>query len=99
MLNHDETFSLWTSPISGPLVKAETATSTKTPNEDGDKTSGKVKQRFELSHDIAAFHATAVVKTRDRANLLWAVGPNRRALCARRDLEIRRQLCKLGKVN
>ena len=87
------------SPISGTLIKVETAISTENPSEDGEKTSGKVKQRFELSDDIAAFHATAVVKNRDRANLLWAVGPNRRALCARRDLEIRRQLCKLGKVN
>ena len=92
-------------PLSGTPDKVETASvetiTTENLGVEGETkvdASKRVKQSFELLHDVAAFHASAVVKNRERTNLLWAVGPNRRALCARRDLEIRRQLCKLGKV-
>ncbi|KAK6196121.1 hypothetical protein SNE40_001407 [Patella caerulea] len=60
-------------------------------NNDGEK------PVFKFEHDIAAFHSSAVKKIKDRANLIKNVGPFRRALCARRDLEIRRQLCKVDK--
>ena len=56
------------------------------------------KEKFEFKHDIAMFHSSAVQKLRERRNLLSDIGPYQRALCARRDLEIRRQLCKVDKV-
>jgi hypothetical protein len=52
--------------------------------------------RFELLNPVAAFHATAVIRKRERDTLLSDLGPHRRALCARRDLFIRRRLCKLS---
>ena len=55
-------------------------------------------EKFEFKHDIAMFHSSAVQKLKERRNLLSDIGPYRRALCARRDLEIRRQLCKVDKV-
>ncbi|XP_014782688.2 uncharacterized protein LOC106878098 [Octopus bimaculoides] len=39
----------------------------------------------------------SVKKNKDRSNLLHEIGSHRRALCARRDLEIRRQLCQIDK--
>ena len=54
----------------------------------------KEKPKFELLHDIAAFHVQALRKRRERQNLLHDVGSFRRALCARRDLRIRQILCK-----
>ena len=51
-----------------------------------------------LLADVPVMHLASVRQRRERANLLRNVGPFRRALCARRDLEIRRQLCKVDKV-
>ena len=56
------------------------------------------KEQFEFKHDIAMFHSSALNKLKERRNLLSDIGPFRRALCARKDLEIRRQLCKVDKV-
>lgn len=56
-------------------------------------------EKFQFKHDIAMFHTSAVQKLKERRNLLSDIGPYRRALCARRDLEIRRQLCKVDKVS
>lgn len=56
------------------------------------------KEQFEFKHDIAMFHSSAINKLKERRNLLSDIGPFRRALCARKDLEIRRQLCKVDKV-
>ena len=56
------------------------------------------KEQFEFKHDIAMFHSSALHKLKERRNLLSDIGPFRRALCARKDLEIRRQLCKVDKV-
>ena len=44
------------------------------------------------------FHSSALRKLKERAGLLSDIGSFRRALCSRRDLEIRRQLCKVDKV-
>lgn len=72
------------------------------PGADGEDSKPTVESKplpkFELLHDVAAFHALAVIKNRERANLVRNIGPFRRALCARRDLMMRRQLCKAGKV-
>ena len=54
--------------------------------------------RFEFLNDVACFHSSALQKLKERKNLLSNIGPFRRALCARRDLEMRRQLCKVDKV-
>lgn len=51
-----------------------------------------------LLSDVPVVHMAAVRQRRDRANLLRNLGPFRKALCARRDLEIRRQMCKVDKV-
>jgi hypothetical protein len=53
--------------------------------------------RFELLDDIADFHVSAMKRARDRVDLVTNIGPHRRALCARRDLAIRRALCKVNK--
>ena len=53
---------------------------------------------FEFVDGVAAFHATAVMKSAERKSLVANIGPHRRALCARRDLAVRRTLCKVDKV-
>ena len=53
---------------------------------------------FEFVDGVAAFHATAVKKSAERKTLVANIGPHRRALCARRDLAVRRTLCKVDKV-
>ena len=53
---------------------------------------------FEFVDGVAAFHATAVRKSAERKTLVANIGPHRRALCARRDLAVRRTLCKVDKV-
>jgi len=55
-------------------------------------------EKFEFLDGVAAFHATAVKKARERQTLVANIGPHRRALCARRDLAVRRALCKVDKV-
>ncbi len=55
----------------------------------------KEKAKFRFLHDIAEFHAMSLRKQQERKNLLHDVGPFRRALCARRDLRMRRRLCKV----
>jgi len=54
--------------------------------------------KFEFVDSIASFHATAVKKSCERQTLVASLGPHRRALCARRDLAVRRALCKVDKV-
>jgi len=54
--------------------------------------------KFDFVDSIAAFHATAVKKSQDRQTLVTNNGPHRRALCARRDLAVRRALCNVDKV-
>ncbi|KAK3585663.1 hypothetical protein CHS0354_004592 [Potamilus streckersoni] len=56
------------------------------------------KPSFVLQHEIPAFHSAAIQKLKERQKLLHNVGPYRKALVARQDLEIRRQLCKVDKV-
>ncbi len=57
------------------------------------------KPKFMFLHDVAMLHCAAARNQKMRANLLSNIGPHRRALCARRDLYMRRQLCKVGKVS
>ena len=66
---------------------------------DGKTENKEQKEKFEFKNDIAMFHSSALQKLKERASLLSDIGPFRRALCARRDLEIRRQLCKVDKVS
>lgn len=56
------------------------------------------KTATSLHSDVPILHMASVRQKRERGNLLRNLGPFRRALCARRDLEIRRQLCKVDKV-
>jgi hypothetical protein len=63
-----------------------------------DTEESKSENKFKFKSDIAVFHASITNKIKERRNLLRNIGPFRRALCARRDLEIRRQLCKIDKV-
>ena len=62
------------------------------------QTENREQEKFEFKHDIAMFHSSALRKLKERAGLLSDIGSFRRALCSRRDLEIRRQLCKVDKV-
>ena len=55
--------------------------------------------KFRLLHGIAQFHVSLAAKRRERDELLKDVGPYRRALCARRDLYMRKKLCKLDLVS
>ncbi|XP_076435763.1 uncharacterized protein LOC143275497 [Babylonia areolata] len=59
---------------------------------------GAKRMDTSLQSDVPVLHMAAVRQKRERTNLLRNLGPFRRALCARRDLEIRRQLCKVDKV-
>jgi len=70
-------------------VAAVTATESSVP---------ETEKKFDFVDGIAAFHATSVKKSRDRQTLVADLGPRRRALCARRDLAVRRALCKVDKV-
>jgi hypothetical protein len=54
--------------------------------------------KFELLSPVAEFHSTAVKRNKERQELVFNIGPYRRALCARRDLAMRRALCKFDKV-
>ena len=54
--------------------------------------------KFKLLHSVAQFHVSLTAKRREREELLKDVGPYRRALCARRDLFMRKKLCKLDLV-
>ena len=47
---------------------------------------------------LGAFNASSQRKLRQRRHLLSNIGPCRRALCARRDVMIRKQLGKVDKV-
>lgn len=54
--------------------------------------------KFELISPLAEFHSSMVKKSKERLELVANLGSYRRALCARRDLAIRRALCKVDKV-
>ncbi|CAH1783590.1 unnamed protein product [Owenia fusiformis] len=54
-------------------------------------------EKFEFLHNVAQLHASELVRRKNREALMCNVGPYRRALCARRDLQIRRELCKTTK--
>lgn len=52
------------------------------------------EKKFVMEHPIAAFHVAISQTKKERVNVFNQVGPYRRALCARRDLQIRNLLCK-----
>ena len=56
-------------------------------------------KKFEILNPLAEFHASSVRKTKERLELVSNIGSYRRALCARRDLAVRRALCKVEKVD
>lgn len=63
------------------------------------KTSSEMpSSKFSFLSDVAVFHSATLQKLKDRRKLMSDIGPFRQALCARRDLEIRRQLCKVDTV-
>lgn len=51
-----------------------------------------------FEHDLGALNMAALNRRTERANLLRNLGPCGKALCARRDIAIRRQLLKNDKV-
>ncbi|KAF8786176.1 Zinc finger CCCH domain-containing protein 13 [Argiope bruennichi] len=65
-------------------------------NEDktGSKEGTQKSKKFIMEHPLAAFHVAVSQNKQERANLFNKVGPFRRALCARRDLHIRKVLCR-----
>ncbi|XP_076352583.1 uncharacterized protein LOC143247919 [Tachypleus tridentatus] len=52
------------------------------------------KKLFSLEAPVASFHVLAAQRKHERETVVHDVGPYRRALCARRDLQIRRLLCR-----
>jgi len=56
-------------------------------------------EKFEFLDDVADFHLSAVRRIEEHKDVVFNIGPNRRALCARRDLAIRRALCKVEKAS
>lgn len=56
------------------------------------------KPEFQFLNDVAMFHSSGLQKLKERRALMSNIGPFRRALCARRDLEMRRHLCRVDKV-
>ncbi|XP_036367355.1 zinc finger CCCH domain-containing protein 13 isoform X2 [Octopus sinensis] len=76
----------------------ENSTNENSTNENSTKdTNPPEVDQFKFRNHIAALHMASVKKNKDRSNLLHDIGSHRRALCARRDLEIRRQLCQIDK--
>lgn len=63
----------------------------------GTKSSSAARKKGPLLHDVANFHVTAFFKKKRQLSALRDIGPYRRALCARRDLAIRRTLCRIEK--
>ena len=53
---------------------------------------------FEILNDIASLHNSALQKLQVQHTFVNCIGPHRRALCARKDLKIRQQLCSIFKV-
>ncbi|XP_063430416.1 zinc finger CCCH domain-containing protein 13-like isoform X2 [Mytilus trossulus] len=82
--------------IQNECIKQEDSTDVNTTEEKTEDV--KPDNKFRFKSDIAVFHASITSKNQQRKNLLRNIGPFRRALCARRDLEIRRQLCKVDKT-
>ena len=82
-----------------PASQQETDASNTLPAATAENTSvAPTAETFEFLDGVAAFHATAVKKSEERKTLVTNIGPHRRALCARRDLAVRRTLCKVDKV-
>ncbi|CAC5405615.1 ZC3H13 [Mytilus coruscus] len=82
--------------IQNECIKQEDSTDVATTEEKTEDV--KPDNKFRFKSDIAVFHSSITSKNQQRKNLLRNIGPFRRALCARRDLEIRRQLCKVDKT-
>ncbi|GFX41822.1 zinc finger CCCH domain-containing protein 13 [Trichonephila clavipes] len=58
------------------------------------KEENKKPKKFVMEHPLAAFHVAISQNKQERNILFNKVGPFRRALCARRDLQIRKVLCR-----
>ena len=58
----------------------------------------KESSKFEFLSDVAMLHSNAAQRLKMRMSIMSSIGPHRRALCARKDLSIRRYLCKVSKV-
>ncbi|KAH3808275.1 hypothetical protein DPMN_136628, partial [Dreissena polymorpha] len=66
--------------------KAEASQSPSKQNNTGSRSS-----KFNFLSDVAMFHASGLQKLKERMSLMSNIGPFRRALCARKDLEMRQQ--------
>ena len=64
----------------------------------GDGSSQKQTPSFKLLNKLALLHTSALQRDRSHTALLHDIGSHRRALCARRDLRIRRHLCGIQDV-
>lgn len=76
-----------------PSVDSEAATSTVETCE----TMGKSQPEFKLFADTPAEHIMKKARAQARSSLIGSFGIFRRALTARKDLDIRRQLCKIDR--
>ncbi|GFS61379.1 zinc finger CCCH domain-containing protein 13 [Nephila pilipes] len=63
-------------------------------DETASKEENKNAKKFVMEHPLAAFHVAISQNKLERTSLFNKVGPYRRALCARRDLQIRKVLCR-----
>lgn len=63
-------------------------------NKDPEGNSPVEEKKFTMEHHIAAFHVAISDSKKERAGAFNNLGPNRRALCARKDLQIRKLLCQ-----
>ena len=66
--------------------------------EGSENTMKKESSKFEFLNDVAMLHSNAAQRLKMRMSIMSSIGPHRRALCARKDLSIRRYLCKVSKV-
>jgi len=87
--------SIKTEPVESDEVQRETV---KAENTTKETVPLLLPKNFELLCPLAEFHASAVRRARERSELVANIGSYRRALCARRDLAVRRALCKVDKV-
>jgi hypothetical protein len=88
-----------TEPLEADEVSLATSGAVKSDNLPVKTESTTPSKKFELLSPVAEFHASIVKRMKERADLVSNIGPYRRALCARRDLAVRRALCKVDKVN
>lgn len=93
-----EPVTIKTEPVESDDVSPSAGGAVKSENSNAKTETAVLPKTFELQSPVAEFHASLVKRMKERAELVGNIGPYRRALCARRDLAVRRALCKVDKV-